>query len=241
MQYSDTSTKLGIIQREEALCSLGDGGISGDATLLYQFTGYNNQALSEIAMAIKSVSPKTYDDLNYTDYPDAPITMVLNQADYTIPVASTGAKTNTNIGINGIYLEYGNERTYLKRMTDQDVMSETAGLPDKFKIEGQSIFFNRPFDAATLTQYSSLFYVEFSRSPSYFVSTDTTKEPGFLVTYHELIALKGSSIYLRPVDLVTSREYNNDFLMGLENLKRDIVLFDRTQSRRVTPAYHDNR
>ena len=44
MQFSDTTNKNGIIQQIEFRTNLGDTGISGDATLLKQFTGQINDA-----------------------------------------------------------------------------------------------------------------------------------------------------------------------------------------------------
>lgn len=241
MQYSDTTNKNGIIQREEALCNIGDGGISGDTTLLKQFTGYNNSAYHEIWMAIMSVDKNNKaDDYNYTNYPDAPITMVLNQQDYTIPVAVTGGNVASFLRLGGVYFLYNNERTYLTQMTADDVLSSTSGEPTKYKLNGQSIFFNCPLNQATLTKYGSLFYVEFQRVPDAFLYTDTTQQPGFLETYHDLIPLKASAMYLLPKDLNLSTAYEQRFLTRLEFLKRDIANLDDNSPKQITGAYQNN-
>ena len=237
MDYSNTTTKNGIIQREEVLCHLGDTGISGNTTLLRQFVGYNNQAYSEVVMAIKSVDLRnTWDDFNYTNYPDAPITMVVSTNNYTIPVAATGQSVNTNIGIKGVYLrESSGERTYLSLMEHTDTLSQTDGVPVAYKVIGKSIFFNCPLSAATLTKYSSLFYVEFQRSPDYFTYDDTTQEPGFMVTYHDLIPIRGSALYLKPTKPDLATLYDQEFYVRLEMLKRDTALFIDAP-RRLTPS-----
>lgn len=245
MQFNDTAlTKSGILQHCEQLTGLGvgvgagvDGGITGDATLKSLFTNWVNMAYSEVVMAIKSVDKhNTWDDFNYTDYPDAPITMVVSTNNNTIPVAASGGSVNTNIGIKGVYfLEADGSRTYLDQMSDDDTLTATNGTPSKYKIIGKSFFFNVRFSAACLTKYSSTFYVEFQRSPSYFVYTDTTKEPGFMSTYHDLLSLKASAWYLLPTNSQLSTQYEERFRTRLELLKRDIALFSEDTPRRLTP------
>ena len=239
MEYSNTTTKSGIIQREEMLCRLGDGAISGNTTLLQQFCGLNNQAYHEVWMAMLSVNKhfKT-DDYNYTDYPDAPITIVAGQQDYTLPVAVTGGNVASFLRVNGIYLLKDGVRTYLTPMKDE-TLTTTAGTPSTYKINGKSIFFQCPFSASSATEYTS-FHVEFQRVPDPFAYNDTTQQPGFMETYHDLIPLKASALFMLPTDLNLANQYEQRFLTRLELLKRDIAIIDDTTSHRLTPMRERN-
>lgn len=239
MEYSNTTTKGGIIQREEMLCGLGDGGISGNAVLLRQITALNNHAYHEIWMAILSVNKHfKADDYNYTDYPDAPITIVAGQSDYTLPVAVTGGNVASFLRVNGIYLLKDGVRTYLTPMTGE-TLTTTAGTPSTYKINGKSIFFQCPFSASSATEYTS-FHVEFQRVPDPFLYDDTTQQPGFLETYHDLIPLKTSSLYLLPTNPNLANQYEQRFLTRLELLKRDIAIIDDTFPPRLTPKVESN-
>lgn len=243
MVFSDTTLATqGLIQRCEALCSMGNGAISGDTTLLKQFTGYINSAYDKLWMAQMSVDKNIKsDDPNYTDLPDAPITMVLSQADYTLPVAVSGGNVSSFLRLKGVYFIYQGQRTYLKPMTASDTLTTTAGEPTKYQLNGKSIFFQCPLDQATLTKYASVFHVEFQRVTDAFLSTDTTQQPGILGTYHEQIAVEASAIYLKPISAQLSQSYHNDFLVEVENFKRDVANIDDSVLHRFTPANADNR
>lgn len=226
--FSDTTLATqGLIQRCEALCSMGNGAISGDTTLLKQFTGYINAAYDKMWMAHMSVDKNwRADDPNYTDIPDAPITMVSGQADYTLPVAVTSANVSTFLRLKGVYFIANGVRTYLTPMGPTDTLTTTAGEPTKYQLNGKSIIFQCPLNSATLTKYGSVFHVEFQRVPDAFTSSDTTQQPGILGTYHELIAVEASSMYLKPIDMNLSISLHNDFLTELENFKRDVTRMD---------------
>lgn len=238
MLYNDTTFASGggIIQREEMLCSLGNGGISGDNTLLKQFTMLNNLSYYEIWMAQLSVDKNNRaDDYNRTDIPDAPITMVLSQADYTLPVAVTSADVATFLRLKGVYLIINGVREYLTPMTDLGNLTTIDGRPTQYYINGKSLTFNCPFSAATLTTYSSLFHVEFQRVPDAFTSADTSQQPGFMETYHDLIALKTSALYLLPINPNLSTRYDQQFYTRLELFKRDVGKLDDNRNMIITP------
>jgi hypothetical protein len=231
MNYSNITDKNGIIQREEALCLLGDTGISSNATLLKQFTAYNNEAYYEVWMAQLSVDKQwKRDDYNYTDTPDASITTVTSQADYTLPVATAGANMATFIRLGGVYYEDNGVRIYLRPMTPDETFTSIDNVPYAYRNDGKSLVFNCPLSAEFVSRYS-VFHVEFQRSPDAFLSTDTTQQPGFMETYHDLIPLKASSMYLLPTNPQLSQLYEQRFLTRLELFKRDIAQMDDNAGR----------
>jgi hypothetical protein len=238
MQYNDTTFASGggIIQREEMLCSLGNGAISGDTTLLKQFTMLNNISYFEVWMAGLSVDKNNrQDDYNYNDLPDAPITMVLNQADYTIPVAVTSANVATFIRLKGIYLTVNGVRSYLTPMSTLENVTTVAGIPTNYYLNGKSIIFNCPLSQTALTTYSSVFHVEFQRVPDAFTSADTIQQAGIMETYQDLIPLKASALYLLPIDGNLSVRYDQQFYTRLELYKRDVGMMDDNRNKIIIP------
>lgn len=209
MIYTDTTNKNGLLQLCEQLCSIGDGGISGDATLKAMFTNYLNMAQSQAVAAILQVDKNhNYDDYNYTDLPDAPITLVANQQDYTLPVASVGANLSTLVRVKGVYFLLNNIRTYLPYMRQDEALYSVAGEPYSYRLNGKSLFFNIPPNAATVTKYGT-FHVEFQRIQDKFTTSDTTQEPGLIEIYHPALAVKASAIYMLPIDRTLSLTYSS--------------------------------
>ena len=243
MQFSDTTTnKNGLIQLCEQLCLLGDGGISGNTTLLSQFTNYLNMASSEAVSAIATVDKNhKYDDYNYADIPDAPIALVSSQADYTLPVASVGANLATLLRVNGVYLLYGNQRIYLDYMLQDEPLTPVSGLPTRYRLQGKSMFLNFPPNALTVSTYTNI-HVEFQRIQDMFTSADTTQQPGFLEIYHPALAIKASSLYLLPINEGLALRYSSGdmerpgmFENQLKNLMRDWAKMAEDAPRTITP------
>jgi hypothetical protein len=241
MKFNSATDGDGLIQLCEDLTMLGRGGISNNATLLKTFTGYLNLGLGKVWTAILKVDKNAkQDDLNYTDIPNAPITLVQSQSDYTLPVASSGADASTFQRLNGIYYVVANQRVYLEPMDDDDEFTTLDGFPAKYQIEGKSIFLNIPPSDTFIGLYPTL-HVEFQRIPSFFVSSDTTKQAGFLAVHHPLLAFYASAMYLKPTNLALSRQYSSgredipaDFESGIKELQRDILRFDSSRPNEIT-------
>lgn len=195
--YSDTTNKSGLLQICESLCFLGDTGITGNATLKAQFTNYINIAIGEIRHHILKVD-RTWkaDDYNYTDVPDAPITFVASQFDYELPVAATGNNLATLLRVNHVYYISGTERIYLDPMDRREQNNATAtGTPTAYYFDGKSIWFDIAPNAAFIASITQ-FHVDFSRLDDPFVTGDSTQQPGFIGTYHHIVAYKASALYL---------------------------------------------
>ena len=212
----------------EQLSNLGSGGITNNSTLKSQFTNYLNMAESQALAALRQVDKNhPYDDYNYSDIPDAPITLVSGQADYTLPVSATGENLATLTRVTGVYFLDGNERTYLPYMAQGEALSATSGLPESYRLNGKSLFFNRPPDATTVSRYTT-FHIEFERIQDKFTTSDTTQQPGIIENYHPALAMKASALYLLPVDRTLSLTYSSGDMLRpamfeneLWNLMRD--------------------
>lgn len=242
MDYSNTTDKNGLLQLCEQLCLMGDGAISGDATLKAMFTNYLNMAQGQATSAIMQVDKNhNYDDYNYSDLPDAPITLVADQQDYSIPVASVGANLATNLRVKGVYFLLNGVRMYIDYMKQNEPLYGVAGFPTAYRLNGKSLFFNIPVDDATVTKYTSV-HVEFQRIQDKFTTGDTTQRAGFIEIYHPALAIKASAIYMLPIDRTLSLTYSSGdmnrpamFENELINLMRDWGNMAGDAPKQITP------
>jgi hypothetical protein len=207
LQFSDTKTKQGLIQECETNV-FGDNGygrISGDDNLLATFTRLLNEGLNSVVQLIlQSDNRWQWDDDNNTDFPIATTTLGVvvgsEQQDYTLAVS--------HLKITRVEVKDANGNWNLLKPIDQaDIYSEsltdflkTAGLPLYYdKIATSILLYPKPL-GTQVTAVNGL-KVYFQRPPSYFVSTDTTKVPGFNSLHHRLVALKASLDYARTNSL----------------------------------------
>lgn len=213
MQYNDPisgGTGAGILQVCESLCFLGNTGITANSTLKSQFTNYINIAIGEVRHHLLKVD-RTWkaDDYNYTNYPDAPVSFVASQFDYELPVSATGLNLATLLRVNYVYYILGTERIHLTPVTSRDQLNASAtGTPSAYYFDGKSIWFDVAPDSAFIASVAT-FHVDFSRLDDPFVTGDTTQQPGFMGTYHHLIAYKASALYLLGSNVALSRTYSS--------------------------------
>ncbi len=198
MEFSNTTTKIGILQQIEKLTGLGDTGISGDATRLKRFTGDVNNAYSRVAtLILKADGRMQWDDPNHTNSPVAEANLVDTQKKYEIfealPIALQDWLEIESVEI----LDENDNGVLLDPVDIQDIRGEGIAESEYRDVNGTPLEFD--FDGAEVKLYPAPDYdktdgliIFFKRSPSYFASTDTTKVPGFATLFHELLPLWAS-------------------------------------------------
>ncbi len=199
IQFSDTSTKNGLIQVCEDLIFGNYGDISGNSDRLYQFTRLLNEALNRVTSLILTADGRwQFDDTNYTDIPIGTTNLVTTagseQQDYAFAATHlkiTRVECMDSTGAWHLLQPIDQAQLYNQSLTD---FMNTAGFPTYYDKIGNSIFLYPKPLAAAVTATAGL-KVFFQRPPSYFSYTDTTKTPGFNSMYHELVALIASKNY----------------------------------------------
>lgn len=197
MQFSDTTTKNGLIQECERWCRLGDAGISGNSTLLAEFTSRINSAFERILPTLLAYNDQIrWDDLNHTDAPIGYVNLVSGQNDYKIMVDDNSLDILNITHVRILTSATGTVYRELKRIDANDPMvasylspaSTDTGIPSGFVELGNVIYFD------VLPDYSATSGIElfFGRQQSYFLTSDTTKEPGIPLPFHRLLALIAS-------------------------------------------------
>lgn len=236
LMFSDTSaTKAGLIQECESQV-FGDnsyGRISGDANLLATFTRYINEALNRVVNLIMTADGRwKFDDTNNTDFPiattDLVTTLGSEQQDYAFDITmlrilrievldNTGAWHKLNpIDENDIYDQ---------SLTD---FLKTPGLPTYYDKQGASIFLYPKPLATSVTSTAGL-KVWFQRPPSYFVTSDTTKVPGFNSMYHRLVALIASRDYAMFKGLSNTKALSDKVSQDEDSLVENYALRNKDE------------
>lgn len=194
MEFSNTTTKTGILQTIERWCNLADGAITGDTTFIKTMTASVNDAFNTLIPLLLSFSDYIkWDDTNNTDLPIGTFSLVSGQSDYTI---AQDANSLDIFNITSLrILPFATSTTYmdLYEMTSDDWRANEAMSPNTFSIGVPTHFLKY---GNTIFLYPQPNYsvaagvkIYFERQPSYFVSTDTTKKPGIPRPFHVLLAL----------------------------------------------------
>ncbi len=210
MPFSDTTNKNGMVQRFEKYTGLGDGAVSNNPTLLKIVTADFNESFDEVMPYVMSYSDKQrWDDTNHTDHPIATFNIVSGQPDYSILEDDNSLDilniTDVRILASSTATQYTDiERITLDNPYALDVMSPNSidtGIPTVWLEKGNVIFLGLGKPNYSATNGIKVF---FEREQSYFVSTDTTKEPGIPRPFHRLlpmIAARGWLIVNKPTSI----------------------------------------
>lgn len=200
MVFNDTTTKQGLIQEIEFWTNLGDGVVSGDTTLVKQFTNRLNRAFDRVLPLILSTDETLqWDDPNHTDEPMAVADLVSGQQAYG---AVTDESGNSILNVVKVFARSAEDVDYFELTPvpvglgrEDRILNPSAayiGIPTEYVERGGQLFLgpvpNYDCDGGLK--------IMFERSQSYFASSDTTKTPGIPSPFHQLLALYASKDWL---------------------------------------------
>ena len=196
IQFSDTTNRDGLIQMIED--RTGAGSASASSYPLGAKTRDINSAFARLmSIAVKVSGRWQVDDTNQTDYPIVLYDVVTSQQDYAF-VRDGSSPSNQVLDIHRIEIKDNAGNWKLLVPIDEadidvamTVFESTAGVPEYYDKTSNAIFlYPKPnYDSANGLK----FY--FSRTPSYFLTTDTTKTAGIPDMFHEYLALRPSYLY----------------------------------------------
>lgn len=247
MVYSDTVTKLGLLQDCEVKL-FGDnayGQITGNTNRLYQFTARINRRQDKFfQLALTADGTWQLADTNDTDYKIAKRNLVSGQRDYQFALdmlvidkvlVLTAASGGLWREIKPIDIHDDDSdvtRSYLENN------SGNVGVPTNYdKMANSVVCQPTPNYNATLG-----LQVWFKGGPNYFVYNDTTKVPGFASIFHEYLSAGASLDY--AIDRNMTEKINTLF-PKVDAMEKAIVAFfsnrKKDERNQMMPYYQNNK
>ncbi len=235
MQFSESTNKTGLYELFQDLTETNSTSYTA-----YKFARDANSALARyMFLAIKSSQKWQVDDTNYTDYPIITINLVSGQQDYPF---TADASDNQVLTIDRVECKDsgGNwhKLVVYDEMEESGAISQTnSGTPNSYHQTANGIFLK---DIPNYNSTSGL-KVYFKRAPSYFVGTDTTKEPGIPEIFHEYLVYRPAYLYAVK-NLPTLAP---GYLAIVQRIEADIgdfyFLRNQNQPKRMKVNYESNR
>lgn len=175
-----------------------------------------------------------FDDSNHTDLPIATTTLKDDQQDYSMP---SGALDVLRVEV----LDSSDNYQQIPQIDKSQVNTamtehrETAGMPVEYDLIGNSIFLYPKPDTSLVTASAGL-KLYLARDIDAFTTADTTQEPGFLRSFHEIVAY-GSAYDFAVANGIIDKV--NILRPEIERVKRAIEEYYSQRSkdfdRKITP------
>ena len=237
-------TYLELLSSIEFWAGFNQGDVSGDTSLKALFTARLNRRLERaFGMIGAGSSLSTLDDTNYSEQPFSLFDIVSGQNDYEFLEDEDG---NTISDITAVMIKVGTLFSKIEKLTldhpDAElIMSPNAkpGVPTRY-IERNNTIFLDPVPNYGLVEGAKLFY---KRVPSYFATTDTTKQPGIPVQFHEMLSV-GSAYDWLLVNKSNAQVEISRVENELQRLEREFITYNELrnpQRRKLTVKQENNR
>lgn len=245
LNFSDTTNKNGILQVIERKTKLGDGGITGNTQRLKEFTSEVNLAQDKfMSIAMKASAKWQYDDSNHTDYPIITTNLASGQRDYPFTTDEQGNiildiyKVMVRTSATGQFVEI----PAVDQQSDENMSSfydgnNSSGIPTRYDKTGNGIFLD------VIPNYNSTggLKVFINREASRFVTTDTTKKPGFSGLFHKYLAVVPAYEYACTNQLANKNDLKQEMLELEQEIKEHYTARDRDTKKRLTANRENNR
>ncbi|WP_395019799.1 hypothetical protein [Dongia sp.] len=178
------------------------------------------------------------DDTNQTDYPIIKIDLVANQRDY--PFTVDGSSTPNQI-LEILRVERAAENGTFEVLDPFDQTEEpealaqlatVSGTPQRYDKLANGLF----LDPKPSYSYTAGLWVYISRTPSYFLSTDTTKTAGIPDFAHEYLALRPAWKYAVWKGLKNKADLERDVLRMEAKIRSFYSRRNKTENSRIRTA-----
>jgi hypothetical protein len=233
-----------MIQLCESELGFNLGDISGNVSLLKQFTFYLNLGVSEAWSVILPASGKwTLDDINQTDNPIVKTDLISGQRNYTFTDDSSG---NAILEIFKVFVKDTSGVFHEIDAVDQNTETVTAltdgrnqsGMPTKYDLIANGISFDYVPDYSSTKGIMMLI----DREATEFVTTDTTKKPGFAGQFHEYPVLSACYRYAAgPRQLPCKTDLLDRKTKMEKKMQEYYADRDRGNRKRMTPSVDSTR
>jgi hypothetical protein len=236
MVFSDTTNRIGIIQSLEDLTSTQD--VSSYSTAVK--TKDINLAFDDYQNLVKQVSGTWQaDDANHTKYPNMYFNLVSGQGDYSFTNDEQGNQVQDIYRVECKDVS-GNWRLLeaIDEMRESDAISTieaSTGNPTQYWKTANGIFLK----VKPNYSYTNGIRMFFTRSPSYFLSSDTTKTPGFPNGHHKYLFWKPAFWYWLSKDTERANICKAEVDKIEAEIMEDISNRNRDERVKFAPRYYN--
>lgn len=243
MQFSDTTNRTGLVQLLEDLT-----GTQSATTSSYSLTtktrDINNAYSNYFLIGAQTEGRWQLDDTNHTDFPIITANIVLNQQDYTF-TNDGSTPSNQILDIYRVEVTDTNGQAYQLQPIDQFDIQGIA-LTEFMDTASRPMYYDKTANGLILYpkpdyNYTNGLRIYYSRTPSYFLSTDTTKTPGIPNVFHEYLAIRPAYQYCLRKGLPQTANLKDDVLRIEEAIKSYYNSRQKDEVVKMTPAYRSSR
>lgn len=228
IKFSDTTNKNGLIQQIEQSCGFDDGGISGNTTLLAQFTGKINIAQDEVMSEALKTNGWNVDDFNHTKDPFITVPLVSGQRDYHFTTDEEGSLILNIYKVmvlnsGGVYVEMDSVDQQSGDSNQVNMASfwngqNITGMPTRYDKTGNGLFLD-PIPVTGSVTLAAGLKLFIDREATSFVVGDTTKISGIDGLCHDYLYLKPSYEYARDKGLQNKESLFRDLQVSMAKIK----------------------
>lgn len=203
--FNDTTNNQGIVQDIYF-------GVSANSSSypIADVTRNVNKGLDKVSSIILQCDNRwQFDDTNNVTLPIATTNLINNQQDYSFDSSFLEVLKVLVADQNGDFYEIYNIDIHDQGVSSYlENISTNTGTPRRYDIIGNSIL----LDARPNYNSTGGLKVYFKRKASPFVSSDTTKVPGFAPQFHEYLSLYGQYEYAYAKGLAKTEQLKRDML-----------------------------
>ena len=212
MVFSNTTDRTGLVELLEDLTTT-QSSTTSSYPLKTKTRDINNAFANYNMIAQRSAGSWESDDTNQTDYPIITTNLVSGQQDYSFTIDQQG---NQILDIYRVEVA-NNSGIFSQVMPLDEVNMNGISLTEFMKTAGQVTFYRKTANgiflyAPTNYNYANGLKIYYARTPTYFLSTDTTKKPGIPDMFHEYLALRPAYFYALQKGLSQATALGNQLI-----------------------------
>ena len=198
MQFSDTSTKQGILED----ITFWTGMDTTQYPTADRTRNVNRHFLDIVRAILECDGAWEFDDTHKTDQPTLTANLADGQQDYELPKSLTtnpttlqgGATAGSILKIHRVEIQdAAGNWTKLEQLDQRNIpialdeYFKNDAIPVQYDLRGNSLFLYPAPLAASVTLVAGL-KIYISREPYTFLATDTTREPGIAEPFHRILS-----------------------------------------------------
>lgn len=240
MVFSDTTNRTGIIETLEDYTNT-QSSTDSSYPLATKTRDVNNAYARFMSIAVMSSGRWQADDTNQTDYPILTFDIVSGQDNYAF---TTDGSTPSNqiLDLHKFRIKDSSgtwiDLEPIDRVVDDiNKYQNITGIPEAYDMTSNGIIlFPTP---SYNSDEGAEIYV--SRTPSYFLSTDTTKKPGIPDMFHEYLAIRPAYFWHMVKNPEKAAAYERQMLALEKDIKAYYSRRPRYEKRKMSVIQQNNR